>query len=226
MIDNSLNLDRLEAKLGYSFKDRSLLVLALSHRSVNSNSSNERLEFVGDRVLSLIMAHWLYDLNPQSKEGLLAKLFNGVVQKSTLHAIAIDIGLADHVILSPSAYNDGLHNSPNLLADSLEAVIAAIYIDSDLITVNMVVKSLWADFIAGKRTINDDPKSLLQIVAVAKGFGQPIYYELGRTGPEHSPSFEISVHLSNGWQARAVGGSKSIAQQIAARIMLEKLKTK
>ncbi len=220
------NLKRLEAALGYTFQNRALLERALTHASVRGGGrdrpDNERLEFIGDRVLGLAIAGELYARLPKAREGELARTFNRLVRGETCAAVARAVGLGPCLILSDSEADSGGRNKDTILADAIEAVLAAIYLEAGFEPARTIVLELWRDRLDGGPTKGTtDAKSALQEWAQAQGLALPCYTEESRTGPDHAPRFIARVTIDGGLQAEGEGTSKRQAEQAAATAMLK-----
>ena len=227
MIKLSAELQQFTKKINYIFKDPSLLITALTHSSISSvtRSDNERLEFLGDRVLGLVMAHALLDDDHDASEGQLAPRFNALVRKETCADVARDINLGDMLKLGRSEMISGGRRKDALLGDGMEAVIAAVYRDGGFLAAQNLILTLWGDRIASVEADARDPKTALQEWAQARKGVPPKYVEVGRSGPDHAPLFEIEVQMHSGEKAKAKAGSKRQAEQAVAKLMLERLGT-
>jgi ribonuclease-3 len=218
----------LERSLGYDFDDPELLALALIHRSVsseeNSNLDNERLEFLGDAVLQLAVTDYLYAQFPKLAEGKLAKVRAGVVSRPTLADVARSIDLGAHIKLTAAEDRTGGRDKDSIMADALEAVIGAVYLDAGLEAATGLVLRLWGDRIddRAKRPGLKDYKTRLQEV-VAKDGRRPEYLTEG-SGPDHEPSFVARVEVEGVLLGMGSGRSKKEAEQAAAQQALETLK--
>ena len=218
-------LAEFQRRLGHRFRREELLVRALTHPSLSSATrpDNQRLEFLGDRVLGLSIAEAVIEADPDAPEGRLAPRLNALVRRETLAEIAGEIGVGDVLRLGKSEMMSGGRRKAALLADALEAVLAAIYLDAGFETARDAVRRLWGRRIA---TVGDDardPKTTLQERVQATGAPPPAYVEVGRTGPDHAPRFVIEVRLTDGRSARAEAGSKRAAEQAAAEALLATL---
>ena len=221
----SADLLAFSARLGHQFAEPELLQRALTHGSFASatREDNQRLEFLGDRVLGLVIADALLEADRQAAEGQIAPRFNALVRKETCAEIAREIDLGAVLKLGRSEMKSGGRRKDALLADAMEAVIAAVYRDAGLEAARTVVLSLWADKIENVRADARDPKTALQEWAQARGAPPPAYIELSRDGPDHQPVFTIEARLSTGESAQASAGSKRNAEQAAAKSLLEEL---
>jgi ribonuclease-3 len=215
-------LTAFAARLGHAFRDPALLVEAVTHASMSAPTrpDNQRLEFLGDRVLGLVMAEALLSADTAAAEGTLAPRFNALVRKETCAAVAREIGLGDVLRLGRSEMMSGGRRKEALLADALEAVIAAVYLDGGFGPAKALVLRLWGDRIASVREDSRDAKTALQEWAQARGQTPPAYVELGREGPDHAPVFTIEARLADGTAARAKAASKRQAEQAAAKALL------
>jgi ribonuclease III len=202
-----------------------LLVEAVTHASMSgpTRPDNQRLEFLGDRVLGLVMAEALLSADAGAAEGALAPRFNALVRKETCAAVARDIGLGEVLRLGRSEMMSGGRRKEALLADALEAVIAAVYLDGGFAPAKAVVLRLWGDRIASVQDDARDAKTALQEWAQARGQTPPAYVELGREGPDHAPVFTIEARLADGASALAKAASKRQAEQAAAKALLDRL---
>jgi len=213
------------ARLGHSFADPGLLQRAVTHASMVSptRDHNQRLEFLGDRVLGLVMADALLKADLQAAEGLLAPRFNALVRKETCAEVAREIDLGAVIRLGRSEMKSGGRRKEALLADAMEAVIAAVYRDAGFEAARAVVMRLWGPRIAAVDADSRDPKTALQEWAQARGEPPPAYAEVAREGPDHQPVFTIEARLASGPAERATAGSKRQAEQAAAAALLQRL---
>lgn len=217
----------LEKRLGHKFLDISILEQATVHSSVSTGktagATNERLEFLGDRVLGLVVSEMLYKRYKVEAEGDLAKRHVALVRKETLAKIGDQIGLGAYVELSKSEEEMGGRANPSILSDCCEAVIAALYLDGGLEAASGFITKNWAPLMEDIYEPPKDDKTRLQEWAQAKGLGLPVYSEVKREGPSHAPVFTMKVALSDGRSVFATGKSKRLAEQSAAGLLLEKL---
>jgi ribonuclease III len=223
----SVELRAFEGRLGHRFKTPELLTRAVTHSSIGSATrpDNQRLEFLGDRVLGLVMAEALLTADMQAKEGQLAPRFNALVRKETCAAVAREIGLGEVLKLGRSEMLTGGRRKEALLGDAMEAVIAAVYLDSGFEAAKALILRLWAGRIAAVEPDARDAKTSLQEWAQARGMPPPVYVESGRSGPDHAPVFTVQVTIASGAMAEATAGSKRLAEQGAARMLLERMET-
>ncbi|MFV0292648.1 MAG: ribonuclease III [Paracoccus sp. (in: a-proteobacteria)] len=220
------DLREFMGRLGHKFTRPELLIRALTHGSVASPTrpDNQRLEFLGDRVLGLTIAEALFRADTAASEGQLAPRYNALVRGETCAAIARQIGLGDVLKLGRSEMMSGGRRKEALLADAMEAVLAAIYLDAGFGTAQAVVLHLWADRLNRVEEDARDAKTALQEWAQAKGMPPPKYEVTNRKGPDHAPRFEITVTLDDGRNAVASGqGTKRSIEQQAAQTLLEKI---
>ncbi|MDO5642556.1 MAG: ribonuclease III [Paracoccus sp. (in: a-proteobacteria)] len=214
------------ARLGHDFARPELLIRALTHGSVASATrpDNQRLEFLGDRVLGLTIAEALFTADTTASEGQLAPRYNALVRGETCADIARQIGLGDVLKLGRSEMISGGRRKDALLADAMEAVLAAIYLDAGFETARAVVLRLWADRLSSVAKDARDAKTALQEWAQAQGMNPPRYQVTARSGPDHAPEFEITVTLDDGRDASARGtGTKRSIEQQAASALLQRL---
>jgi len=221
----SAELQAFQRRLGHSFSQPDLLIRALTHGSISSTTrpDNQRLEFLGDRVLGLVMAEALLQADPNAPEGLLAPRYNALVRRETCADVARAIDLGAVLKLGRSEMKSGGRRKEALLADAMEAVIAAVYQDGGFEIARKTVVRLWGDRIGNVADDARDPKTVLQEWAQGRGEQPPSYVEVAREGPDHQPIFTIEVRLQSGQAERATAGSKRHAEQAAARALLEKV---
>jgi ribonuclease-3 len=214
-----------QARLGHEFADPALLVRALTHSSMSSpnRDDNQRLEFLGDRVLGLVMAEALLAHDGAATEGQLAPRFNALVRKEACADVAREIELGTVLKLGRSEMLSGGRRKLALLGDAMEAVIAAVYVDAGFEAARAMVLRLWGGRIGAVKEDARDAKTALQEWAQARGLPPPDYAETARSGPDHAPVFTIEARLQSGEQASATAGSKRQADQAAARALLDRL---
>ena len=224
----SAELDAFAARLGHTFARPDLLVRALTHASMSSPTrpDNQRLEFLGDRVLGLVVAEALLQADPQASEGQLAPRFNALVRKETCAEVARALDLGSVLRLGRSEAITGGRRKAALLGDAMEAVIAAVYLDAGFETAARVVRDTWGDRIDRVADDARDAKTALQEWAQARGLVPPEYVELARDGPDHAPVFTIEARLASGETARAQAAAKRLAEQAAARALLDRVTTR
>lgn len=218
----SADLLAFQDRIGYRFSRPELLIRAVTHSSIGTATrpDNQRLEFLGDRVLGLVIAEALLKADPNAAEGLLAPRFNALVRKETCAEIAREVVLGDVLKLGRSEMLSGGRRKEALLGDAMEAVIAAVHQDSGFEAARALVLRLWGDRIGRVEADARDPKTALQEWAQARGMAPPTYTETARSGPDHQPQFTVRVSLASGEVAEATAGSKRAAEQAAARELL------
>ena len=223
----SAELKAFQVRLGYRFEQPELLARAVTHASMSSanRDDNQRLEFLGDRVLGLVMAEALLALDTGATEGQLAPRFNALVRKETCADVAREIDLGAVLRLGRSEMLSGGRRKKALLGDAIEAVIAAVYLDAGFEAAKELILRLWGSRINNVDDDARDAKTALQEWAQARGQQPPNYDEVRREGPDHAPVFTIMARLTSGDSAEATAGSKRQAEQAAARSLLEKLET-
>jgi len=221
----SADLRAFEARIGHRFSKPDLLIRALTHGSVSSptRSDNQRLEFLGDRVLGLVMAAALLDHDTTATEGQIAPRFNALVRKEACADVARQIDLGAVLKLGRSEMLSGGRRKQALLGDAMEAVIAAVFRDAGFEAAGDMIRRLWGDRITTVQADARDAKTALQELVQARGEQPPAYVELARTGPDHAPAFTIAARLQNGDEAQATAGSKRQAEQAAATALMAKL---
>ena len=221
----------LEERLRYVFKDKTLIDTAMTHPSALSKNdtpahSNQRLEFLGDRVLALVMSERLFARHPNEQEGALAPKFNGLVNKTACASAAQRMGLGDYIMLGVSEReSDGVRKT-RILGDLCEAVIAALYLDGGMKPARAFIERAWAEQFANPPTRVKDAKSLLQEWAQARGYDVPKYETISRSGPDHAPVFKVRVTAGPTATETADGKSKQDAERAAATALLDILEKK
>ena len=217
-------LKHLYERLGYAFNDRSLVELALTHASarpsLKPNEDNERLEFLGDRVLGLAVAELLTASFPEASEGELARRFNQLVRAETCSEIAQRWELGKLIVMSGGEAESGGRGKKTILANACEAVLGAIFLDSDYARVRDVVHRFWADELGDLDLAVPDAKSILQEWAQGRHLPLPRYIEVSREGPDHKPRFTAEVQIDGVAPERGEGANKRAAEQTAALAML------
>ncbi|MES2435361.1 MAG: ribonuclease III [Pseudomonadota bacterium] len=221
------DLKAFEARIGHTFRQPDLLLRAVTHASISSATrpDNQRLEFLGDRVLGLVMAEALLGADIAASEGQLAPRFNALVRKEACAEVAREVGLGDVLKLGRSEMLSGGRRKEALLGDAMEAVIAAVYQDGGFDAARSLILRLWGARIGAVEQDARDPKTALQEWAQARAMPPPIYTEQGREGPDHQPIFTVEVRLESGEAELARAGSKRVAEQAAARALLARMET-
>ena len=208
--------------LGGEPKEPQLFERALTHGS-HGRDTYERLEFLGDRVLGLIIADWLYQRFPTEPEGKMSRRYNALVARETCGDVGRELGLPPFIRLGRQAREDHANMSDNVIGDVVEAVIGAIYLDGGLERAEAFVRANWKPFLEEQRKAPVHPKSALQEIAAERKFGVPAYEMLARFGPHHAPRFRVRVSLGRHGEAEAEGASKQEAETAAAAALLEKI---
>lgn len=212
----------LESRLGHVFTDRALIERALTHASVGRGAAdNERLEFLGDRVLALVVAEALLEREPAADAGALSKRLHVLVAREACAEVGRALGVGPALRLPGGETRRGAREQTRFLADACEALIGALYLDAGLERARALVLTAWATLLAAphdERAAN--PKSRLQEWAVAAGRGAPAYRLVSRTGPDHAPSFTVEVAIAGAPPARARAGSRQAAEKAAALALL------
>ena len=217
---------QLEARLDYRFRDRGLLERALTHVSVGSGARNvehnERLEFLGDRVLGLLAAEALAAHHPDWREGDLSRRHAMLVSGRTCALVARDLGLAEALRLAGSTTKQGGRDNDRILGDAMEALMAALYLDGGLAVARRVFTSAWSAILAAAvADEGKEPKTALQEWAMARGLPLPAYRVISRSGPDHAPTFIVEVSVEGHPAQRAAGFSLRDAEKGAARAFLD-----
>lgn len=222
------DLAALEDLLGHRFGQPDLLIEALTHGSVEGRARRDyqRLEFLGDRVLGLIVAGDLLARHPEADAGGLARRLNELVREETLAGVATAIGLGRHLRLSKSEDEQGGRAKPAILADVCEAVIAALYLDGGLSAAEYFVRTHWSGLAATLAAAPKDAKSELQEFAQSLGKKPPTYKVIEETGPAHSPRFVVEARLAGFAPTRGEGNAKRVAEQAAAQALLEAVRVR
>lgn len=215
------SLVELEKALKYDFKDKNLLETALTHSSTGEKYNYERLEFLGDRVLGLIIASLLYDRFPNEKEGDLAKRLASLVQGKTLARLSARIELSEYINFSDAEGAAGGAQNEHILADVFEAVIGALYRDGGYEPCRELIEREWQDVLHVMKKPPQHPKTAVQEWAQAKGLPVPLYEIIDQTGPDHAPIFNVSMTLPGHNPVVAQGKSRAEAEKQAAKAFLK-----
>jgi ribonuclease-3 len=231
--------------LGQPPHDPALFTRAMTHGSMSGGSASaasasagptsagsmgsgggetyERLEFLGDRVLGLAIARWLYERFPAEPEGKLSRRYNVLVARETCGEVGRTLGLPAHIRLGKQARDDRANMSDNVIGDVVEALLGALYLDQGIDAATAFVRQHWAPYLDGQQGAPVHPKSGLQEIAAARGLGTPAYELMTRSGAHHAPTFRVRVTVARGGEAEAEGTSKQEAETAAAAALLEKL---
>jgi len=212
-MEKKLNI--LEKVIKYNFKIKSILEKALTHKSYNNNINNEKLEFLGDRVLGLIISERLLDKYPEEKEGIIDKKFANLVNKKTCTLIAKKINLKKFIYLG-SSHKKLDRSSDKITGDCLEAIVGAIYLDGGLKSAEKFIDYFWGEYLLRSNITLIDSKTKLQEFSLKKFKVLPKYIFSKKTGPQHSPMFKTEVQIPNSKKVIGTGSSKKNAQQDAA----------
>ncbi len=217
------NYQNLEKKINIKFKDTNLLTQSLTHKSYNSLKNNEKIEFLGDRVLGLVIAKKLLEIYPDEKEGILDKKFASLVNKKSCLEIAKSINLEKYIkTFNPK--NKKIKIEDKIIADSCEALIGAVYLDKGLNITEKIILNLWKNHIKKSVITQIDAKTKLQELALKKFKKLPTYKLISNTGPRHKPLFKVGVKLPNTKYFISLGKSKKDAEQNAAIECLKNIK--
>ena len=210
-----INYQNLEKKINFKFKNNNLLIQSLTHKSYNTNINNEKIEFLGDRVLGLVIAKKLLEIYPNEKEGVLDKKFASLVNKKTCLEIAKNINL-EKFILTFNPNNKKIKIEDKIISDSCEALIGAIYLDKGLNITEKIILDLWKNHIKKSVITQIDAKTKLQELALKNFKKLPTYKIISNTGPRHKPLFKVGVKLPDTKYFFGLGKSKKDAEQNAA----------
>ena len=220
------NIETLEDKLGYEFKDKKLIIEALTHKSYKQPYDNERLEFLGDAVLDLVVGEYLFVKFKNSDEGKLSKIRASLVNETGFDKLARALNLGEYILLSNAEENNGGREKSSLLSNAFEAIMGAIYLEAGLQKVQEIAIKLIEE---NHKEISLDSlfrdfKTTLQELTQARFGITPEYKVVASRGPDHKKEFEVAVYIENKEYARAIGKSKKIAQQEAAKLAVDILK--
>lgn len=212
----------LETVFGYRVSDLGQFERAITHASVG-RESYDRLEFLGDRVLAIIIARWLYERFPNEPEGQLSKRLNSLVSRETCAEVGRGLGIPARIRLGKQAREDRAAESDNVIGDVVEALIGALFLDTGLEAAERFVRAAWADYVDNQKRAPQHPKSALQELAADRSLPPPHYELVSRTGAHHAPTFRIRVSIRGGGEAEADGPSKQEAETAAAEALLEQM---
>ena len=214
--------ETLEAVLGHVFQNRDLLIAALTHPSLEEAANYQRLEFLGDRVLGLVIAEALCEAFPAAGEGELSQRLHGHVSKEALAGVALEIGLGPFIRLADAAAETGGRENPAILADVMEAIIGALFVDHGLEAARRAIRALWAGRLREKG-LDKDAKTRLQEWLQGRGEAAPKYTIVGRQGPDHAPEFTVRAEANRLGGADGRGASRQAAEFAAAAALLKSL---
>ena len=216
------NIEKFEKSLKIKMKSKSLLIDALTHKSANQETNNERLEFLGDRVIGLVLSNKLFNLYPKESEGVLDKRFAKLVNRKTCASIAWSIGIKDFIIIG-DVKKKIIRKDEKILSDACEAIIGAVFVDRGYNYVKEFVLRLWKHDIDKSHITILDPKTKLQEYSLRMYKKLPVYRLLSSKGPRHNPIFKISVIIDGSKQFIGLGNSKKQAQQDSAHNLLKSI---
>ncbi|MBL4804380.1 MAG: ribonuclease III [Alphaproteobacteria bacterium] len=220
------SFEKLETRIGHHFKTPELLKTALTHSSTGANENYERLEFLGDRVLGLVVAEMLYARFPQEKEGDLARRLAALVQGSFLAKRSIDLELGQYIAFSDGEAHAGGAENEHILADVFESLIGALYLEAGFEKCQILIHELWADKLEVMKEPPLHPKTRIQEWAQSLGLALPAYEIIDQSGPDHAPVFKVEIQVAGYDRATAEGRSRQIAEKEAARAFLKMLEEK
>lgn len=218
-----IDYQKLEKKIKIDFKNKDLLIRSLTHKSFDKEKNNEKIEFLGDRVLGLVIAKKLLEIYPHEKEGILDKKFASLVNKKTCLDVAKDIGLENYILTFASKRKKNFIED-KVLADSCEALIGSIYLDKGFNIAEKIILDLWSDHIKKSEITQIDAKTKLQEFSLKRFKKLPIYKLISNTGPRHKPLIKVSVKLVDSKSYLGEGKSKKDAEQNAAISCLKDIK--
>ena len=212
----------LRTTLGHDPKDLALFERALTHSSVGKESY-ERLEYLGDRVVGLVIARWLYEKFDKEPEGKLSRRYNVLVSRETCAEIGRALGLPERIKLGKQAREDGANQSDNVVGDVVEALMGALLLDGGIDKADAFIRRTWAPYVESQGRAPKHPKSALQELAAARSWATPEYEVAHKSGAHHAPRFTVRVAIKNVGEATADGSSKQEAETSAASSLLEQL---
>ena len=210
----------VEAQTGHSPRNVELFERALTHGSVGRDSY-ERLEFLGDRVLGLVVARWLFERFPTEPEGKMSRRYNALVARETCAEVGRALGVPSMIRLGKQAREDGATLSDNVVGDATEALLGALLIEAGLDSADALIRRMWAPYLDSQKKAPQHPKSRLQEIAAARSLKGPVYELLGQFGAHHAPTFRVKVTVPGMGEAEAQGASKQEAETAAAEALLE-----
>ena len=215
-------IKKIEDIIKINFKNKDLLIKSLTHKSFNEIDNNEKLEFLGDRVIGLVISNELLNLYPNEKEGIIDKKFSNLVNKKTCRDVAVQLNLKEFIRIGNSFKKAKMLNE-KILSDTCEALIGAIYLDQGIHVSEKFILEKWSTFIKKSNITKIDPKTRLQEYSLKKYKKLPIYKMFKQSGPKHNPIFKIQVQILNSKKFFGFGKSKKIAQKNAAQKLIKSL---
>ena len=216
------NIKKLENILQVNFNNKKLLIQSLTHKSFNEKYNNEKLEFLGDRVIGLVISKKLLNLYPEENEGIIDKKFSNLVNKKTCMEIAVQLNLKKF-IKTGNSFKNLRSSDEKILSDCCEALIGAIYIDQGIVISEKFILRNWDKFIKKSKVTTIDPKTKLQEYSLKKYKKLPIYKSFKQIGPNHNPLFKVQVQISNSRKYFGYGKSKKLAEKSAALKLIKNL---
>jgi len=217
-------IKKIEQAIGYSFNNHTLLIESLLHPSVKQQNAdgkdNERMELLGDSILSFVITENLFKNHTQYDEGKLAKIRSFLVCKDTLSEIARELNLADFIIMTQGEELAGGRSNPNNLENTLEAIIAAIYLDSDITVIRSIILNIWAKLLSNPNYSDSDPKTTLQEWVQEYFETKPIYTVIEKSGPAHSPIFTVSARVNQHTQIGHGSSIKAAEKEAAKKLII------
>ncbi len=220
------NFTQLQTRIGHTFSNPELLKIALTHSSTGANENYERLEFLGDRVLGLVVAEMLYARFPKEKEGDLARRLAALVQGSFLAKRSVDLELGQYIAFSEGEAHAGGAENEHILADVFESLIGALYLDAGFEKCQTLIHELWNDKLEVMKEPPLHPKTRIQEWAQSLGLALPAYEIVEQSGPDHAPVFKVAINVTGYDSMTAEGKSRQIAEKEAARVFLKMLEEK
>jgi ribonuclease-3 len=215
--------DQIATRLGYEFKDHVLLRHALTHSSSKTKLDDyQRLEFLGDRVLALVIAEELYRLNPSHREGDMANLHSNLVRGEICAEVGKDLGISDFIVVGASELRKGMNLNASIVGDVVEAVVGGMFLDGGLEAAKSFILRNWARHLVERKSVNKDAKTFLQEWALARSLSIPEYKILKREGLEHSPTFTVELTVKSKEPIQGLGPSKRLAEMAAAAEFLKR----
>ena len=213
----------IEKTMGRPAKDLALFERAVTHASVGKDSY-DRLEFLGDRVLGLVVSAWIYERFPDEPEGQMSRRFNALVARETCAEVGRALDIPSRIRLGKQAREDRASDSENVIGDVVEALIGALFLEAGLDAAEAFIRSAWGGYVDSQKRAPQHPKSALQELVADLSLAPPVYEVVGRTGAHHAPTFRVRVSVKGGGEAEAEGLSKQDAETAAAAALLEHLK--